>query len=137
MSIMKKLFMLLSVVLVVASCSKDIEPSMEMAAGEGAMRLGMAMPADLTAEDSVVIKVYKVENEEQKLIRRYEAIADVPEYLALLEGNYVAKVQVGEKRAMSFDTKYYYGEQAFEVESGIVTPVTVDCKLQSTIVEVN
>ena len=137
MSIMKKLFMLLSVVLVVASCSKDIEPSMEMAAGEGAMRLGMAMPADLTAEDSVVIKVYKVENEEQKLIRRYEAIADVPEYLALLEGNYVAKVQVGEKRAMSFDTKYYYGEQAFDVESGIVTPVTVDCKLQSTIVMVN
>ena len=133
---MKKLFTLLSIVLVAVSCSKDIDKSVEMASGEGAMRLGVAMPADLSA-DFVVVKVYKVENEEQKLVRRYEAMADVPEYLALLEGDYVAKVQVGEKRAVSFDTKYYLGEQAFSIERGNVTPVTVDCKLQSTVVAVN
>jgi hypothetical protein len=133
---MKKLFTLLSIVLVAVSCSKDIDKSVEMASGEGAMRLGVAMPADLSAE-YVSVKVYKVENEEQKLVRRYEAMADVPEYLALLEGDYVAKVQVGEKRAVSFDTKYYLGEQDFTIERGIVTPVTVDCKLQSTIVAVN
>ncbi len=133
---MKKLFTLLSIVLVAVSCSKDIDKSVEMAYSEGAMRLGVAMPADFSA-DFVVVKVYKVENEEQKLVRRYEAMADVPEYLALLEGNYVAKVQVGEKRAVSFDTKYYLGEQAFSIERGNVTPVTVDCKLQSTVVAVN
>lgn len=135
MTIMKKLFTLLSIVLVAVSCSKDIDKSVEMASGEGAMRLGVAMPADLL-EEYVSVKVYKVENEEQKLVRRYEAMADVPEYLALLEGDYVAKVQVGEKRAVSFDTKYYLGEQSFSIEPGKVTPVTVDCKLQSTIVAV-
>ena len=133
---MKKLFTLLSIVLVAVSCSKDIDKSVEMASGEGAMRLGVAMPADLS-EEYVSVKVYKVENEEQKLVRRYEAMADVPEYLALLEGDYVAKVQVGEKRAVSFDTKYYLGEESFSIEPGDVTPVTVDCKLQSTIVAVN
>ena len=133
---MKKLFTLLSIVLVAVSCSKDIDKSVEMASGEGAMRLGVAMPADVTAED-VVIKIYKVAGEEQQLIRRYEAMADVPEYLALLEGDYVAKVQVGEKRAVSFDTKYYLGEESFSIKSGDVTQVTVDCKLQSTIVAVN
>ena len=133
---MKKLFTLLSIVLVAVSCSKDIDKSVEMASGEGAMRLGVAMPADLLA-DFVVVKVYKVENEEQKLVRRYEAMADVPEYLALLEGDYVAKVQVGEKRAVSFDTKYYLGEESFSIERGNVTHVTVDCKLQSTVVAVN
>ena len=134
---MKKLLALLSVVLVLASCSNDIESRVELASGEGAVRFGVATKAEIAADDYVVIKIYKLENEEQKLIRRYEALADVPEYLALLEGDYVAKVQVGEKRAVSFDTKYYMGEQSFAVERGAVTPVTVDCKLQSTIVAVN
>ncbi|MBQ2239624.1 MAG: DUF4493 domain-containing protein, partial [Alistipes sp.] len=133
---MKKILALLGVVLVVASCSKDTDTKVEMASGEGAMRLGLAMPAEIADED-VVIKVYKVEEGNESLIRRYDAVADVPEYLALLEGDYVAKVQVGQKRAVSFDQKYYYGEQEFAVERSVVTPVTVDCKLQSTIVKVN
>ena len=137
MSIMKKLLAVLSVVLVVASCSKDINSSVEMASGEGAMRFGVATSAEIAADDFVVVKIYKVEDGEQSLIRRYESLAAVPEYLALLEGDYVAKVQVGEKRAVSFDTKYYLGEQNFSIEPGVVTNVTVDCKLQSTVVKVN
>ena len=133
---MKKLLMLLSAVLVLASCSNDIDSGFEMATGEGAMRLGVAMQSDAALED-VVIKIYKVEGEEQSLIRRYDSMADVPEYLALLAGDYVAKVQVGEKRAVSFDAKYYAGESEFAVEAGIVSTVNVDCKLQSTIVVVN
>ena len=133
---MKKLIMLLSTVLVLASCSKDIDSSVELATGEGAMRLGIAMQADAALED-VVVKIYKVENDEESLVRRYEAMADVPKYLALLEGDYVAKVQVGEKQAVSFDTKYYVGQSEFAVKAGAVTPVTVNCKLQSTIVAVN
>ncbi len=134
---MKKFFMMLSAVLVLASCSKDIDSGIQMADSEGAMRLGVAMPADFDAEDGVVIKIYKQEQGEQKLVRRYDAVADVPEYLALIEGDYVAKVQVGEKRAVSFDQKYYCGENEFKVEAGIVSTVNVDCKLQSTIVVVN
>ena len=134
---MKKLFMMLSAVLVLASCSKDIDSGVQMADSEGAMRLGVAMPADFDAEDGVVIKIYKQEQGEQKLVRRYDAVDDVPDYLALIEGDYVAKVQVGEKNAVSFDTKYYLGETEFVVESGIVSTVNVDCKLQSTIVVVN
>ena len=74
---MKKLFMMLSAVLVLASCSKDIDSNIELAAGEGAMRLGIAVQNEAVLED-VVIKVYKVENEEQSLIRRYDAVADLP-----------------------------------------------------------
>ena len=132
---MKKLLMMLSAVLVLASCSKDIDSGLDLAASEGAMRFSVAMQANAEVED-VVIKIYKLDNGEQKLIRRYEAIDDVPEYLALLAGDYVAKVQVGEKRAVSFDTKYYLGETAFQVEAGVVASVLVDCKLQSTVVRV-
>lgn len=137
MAIMKKIFALLSAVLVLASCSKDIDNVVEMAATEGAMRFGVAINADATLSENVVVKIYKVEGEEQNLVRRYNSLTDVPEYLSLLAGDYVAKVQVGDKHIVSFDEKYYVGEQAFEVEAGIVTNVTVDCKLQSTIVKVN
>ena len=136
MSIMKKIFAILGAVLVLASCSKDIDPSVEMATNEGAVRFGVAIAEDMQ-EKSAIIKIYKVEGEEQQLVRRYEALGDVPEYLSLLNGNYVAKVQVGEKNITSFDEKYYIGEQSFVIEAGIVTPVTVDCQLQSTIVKVN
>ncbi len=134
---MKKIFALLSLVLVVAACSKDIDASVEMATGEGAMRFALAAQSDITADDSVVIKIYKVDGEDESLIRRYDSVNDVPDYMSLLAGNYVAKVQVGQKRAVSFDEKYYYGESEFEVKPSEVAAVTVDCKLQSTIVAVN
>lgn len=132
---MKKIFALLSVVLVLASCSKDIDTQVDMTAG--AMRFAIAAQSDVTAEDSVVIKIYKVENGEESLVRRYDSVNDVPDYLALLAGDYVAKVQVGQRHAVSFDTKCYYGESKFEVKSGATANVTVDCKLQSTIVTVD
>ena len=136
MHVMKKILAFMSLALVVAACSKDIDSSVEMAQGEGAMRFALAAQSDVTADDSVVIKIYKVDGEEQSLIRRYDSVNDVPDYLALLAGNYVAKVQVGQKRAVSFDEKYYYGESEFEVKPSEVAAVTVDCKLQSTIVAV-
>ena len=136
MSIMKKIFAILGAVLVLASCSKDIDSTVVMTASEGAMRLGVAMQSDAVEED-VVIKIYKVEGQEQNLVRRYEAIGDVPEYLSLLQGDYVVKVQVGQKSVASFDHKYYLGEESFTIEAGNVASVTVDCKLQNSIVKVN
>ncbi len=136
MHVMKKILALLSMVLAVVACSKDIDASVEMAAGEGAIRFAVASQSDITADDNVVIKIYKVDGAEEALIRRYDSVNDVPDYLALLAGSYVAKVQVGEKHAVSFDSKYYYGESTFEVKPSEVAAVTVDCKLQSTIVTV-
>ena len=132
---MKKLFAILSAVLVLASCSNEIDSQVAMTSDEGAIRLGVATRADI-ADESVAIKIYKVENGEESLIRRYTSFNDVPEYLALLAGDYVAKVQVGERRVATFDSKFYYGEQPFSVEKGIVTSVTVDCMLGSSIVKV-
>ena len=43
-------------------------------------------------------------------------------------------VQVGEKQIASYDKKYYVGEQTFTITEGVVATVTVDCKLQSSIV---
>ena len=98
---------MLSAVLVLASCSKDMDITVEMAANEGAMRFGVALQSDAIAAENVIVKIYKVEGEELQLVRRYDNLADVPEYLSLLKGDYVAKVQVGDKQIVSYDKKYY------------------------------
>lgn len=134
--IMRKIFALVGAVLLLASCTKDIEQRVELASGEGAMRLGVAMQSEVTDAQNIVIKVYKVEGETETLIRRYNSLDDIAEPLALLAGNYVAKVYVGDKNVVSYDAKYYYGETPFMVTAGEVEAVTVDCRLQSTIVRV-
>lgn len=133
---MKKILALVSAVLVLASCAKDMEPQFQMATNEGAMRLGLTMQSDVRADQNIVIKIYKVSGEEKSLVRRYTSLADIPDYLTLLGGNYLASVQVGEKSVVSFDEKCYAGEQTFTITKGQVTPVTVDCKLLSTIARV-
>ena len=133
---MKKIFAILSMAIAFVACSTEIDPAVDLTANEGAVRLGVAFQQSISADEEVVIKIYKVEGEEQNLVRRYTSLNDVPEYLALLTGEYVAKVQVGEKHIVSFDEKYYLGEQSFTVAAGNVTPVTVDCKIQSTIVRI-
>lgn len=133
---MKKILALVSAVLVLASCAKDMEPQIEMGMNEGAMRFGLTMQSDVRADQNIVIKIYKVAGEDKTLVRRYTSLADIPEYLTLLGGNYLASVQVGEKSVVSFDEKCYAGEQAFTITGGSVTPVTVDCKLLSTIARV-
>ena len=72
---MKKIFAILSLTVALASCSNEIDSSVEMTSGEGAVRLGVAMQANTNLDDeNVIIKIYKVEGEEQQLVRRYEKI---------------------------------------------------------------
>ncbi len=133
---MKKILALVGAVLLVASCTKDMEQRVEMATGEGAMRLGVAMQSEVTDAQELVIKIYKTDGETETLVRRYTSLNDVKEPLALLAGDYVAKVQVGQKRVVSLDEKFYYGETPFTVVAGEVEAVTVDCTMQSTVVSV-
>ena len=126
---MKKIFSLMGAVLVLASCSndKDIYSGVQTAT-EGAVKMSVALAADVAADQTISIKVYKESAEgERQLVRRYTSLADIPEYLTLLADSYIAVAEVGEKRVVSFDEKCYRGEQAFTVSNGNVANVTVDC----------
>ena len=133
---MKKILSLLCAVLVVVSCAK--EENYQFASGEGAMKFALAAGSTVTADDTITIKIYK-ENEESgeyELVRRFTHIDDVPSTLALLEGQYKVAVQVGQRNVVSFEERCYYGEKFFTVTAGQIEAVAVDCKLQSTIVNV-
>lgn len=135
---MKKILSIVAMVLVMASCSKDnyTEPVVYNE-GEGAARMSVALASDVAADEAVSIKIYKVTAEgERQLIRRYTSINDLPDYMSLLADNYVAVVEVGQKRTATFDGKFYRGESEFEVKPKVVTPVSVECSLLSTIAAV-
>lgn len=135
---MKKILSLLSLLLVMAACSTDKSfDDVILATNEGAARLSVAQQSEAIADQSVVVKIYQVVDGEENLVRRYTSMSDVPATINFLAGEYVAKVVVGDKRVATFDGKYYAGEQSFTIKAGEVTPVTVDCKLVSTIVAVN
>ena len=106
-------------------------------AGEGAVKMSVALAADVADDQTISIKIYKVDDlGERQLVRRYTSLNDVPDYLSLLADDYVAVVEVGEKRVASFDEKCYRGETEFTISGGNVENVTVDCQLLSTIAAV-
>ena len=129
----------MSAVLVLASCSNDKDIySGVTSATEGAVKMSVALAAEVADDQTISIKVYNENAEgERQLVRRYTSLSDVPEYLTLLADNYIAVVEVGEKRVASFDEKCYRGEKEFTVSNGNVANVTVDCSLLSTIVAVD
>lgn len=134
---MKKILSMLCAMLVVVSCNKESEEFVPQMTDEGAMRMNLSVASTDLANETISIKVYKVDDAgERQLVRRYTSINDVPEYLALLADDYVAVVTVGERSVASFDNKCYYGETPFTIVPGEVAAVTVDCKLLSTIATV-
>ncbi len=133
------------------SCTKNdgIEECV-LPADSGAVRMSIAAPKNVTADeynpmDNCAIRVYKYSDitdddgqpaRIKELIRLYKSIEELPSQLALLAGDYAVRVDAGTKAEASFTELSYRGESDFTIEAGIVTPVTVDCKLQNSVVEV-
>ena len=129
-------FALLSV-----ACNQTGE--LDMAAGEGVVSLNVNIAstrADIDPNGAFELKIYRyanAEKSERELVRKYTALADVPEYIWLIQDNYAVQVKVGEKELASFDTKHYIGVADFEIVAGQIASVNVNCQLFNTPVKVN
>ena len=147
---MKRLFIYIGILLTALSCNNDNFEQGVLPADSGAVRLSIATPKNVAIEeynplDFGSVKIYKytdTTNEEgedvrlKELIRHYKSLDAVPSQLALLAGDYAVKVEAGSKTEASFTELSYRGEADFTVEAGIITPVSVDCKLLNSLVEV-
>lgn len=124
------LFALLSV-----SCHKNAEPELEMAANEGVLTLNIKFPesrASIDLNTSISLKVYRyttVADEdgvrEKELVRKYDSLGSIPEYIWLIKGDYCAQVKIGDKVLASFDQKYYEGSKDFTITPGSIANVEV------------
>ena len=104
---------------------------------KGAMRLNIS-PAEAASDAPFALRIFSVGAKgERNLVRKYNSIDEIPEYIWLVAGSYCATVERGEAVAAAFDGEYYYGEQEFVVTPGI-EPGVVDiiCYAENIPVEV-
>ena len=124
-----------------AACNQPEE--LKMGAEEGVVSLNVNIAstrADIDPNGAFELKIYRyanAEKSERELVRKYTALAEVPEYIWLIQDNYVVQVKVGEKELASFDTKHYIGVADFEIVAGQIASVNVNCQLFNTPVKVN
>ncbi|MBQ7856179.1 MAG: DUF4493 domain-containing protein [Alistipes sp.] len=146
---MKKIFNILTytvlALLAVASCTRPAaEENIPMAENEGVLALNINYGTTKTTEaeeQAFVLRIYRYTGETdengakvRELVRKYTAEAEVPEYIWLLNGNYCAAVEVGNKEnTASFTQRYFTGESDFEITSGAVVPAEVVAKMQNVV----
>lgn len=71
------------------------------------------------------------------LIYKATGLKNVKEKITLNAGNYVAEAYAGDSVPASFESKYFKAYMPFEVTKNGVTTVTLNCKIQNTIVMID
>lgn len=145
---MKKIFNIAAIcaacAMLFASCAKSAtEQSLDMAENEGVLSVNIATSrADIAPDDTFLMRIYKYSTtttgeREKGLVRKYKALAEVPQYIWLLEGDYCVSVQVGDRTEASFDKKYFVGEQDFAITPRKIATVDLTCAMQNIPVAVD
>lgn len=110
-----------------------------MAAGEGvlALSLDLGSRADISSGVPFELKIYRNSEQSKDLVRKYTALADIPQYIWLIADNYSAQVKVGNKEFASFTDKYYSGNADFTITAGSIANVEVECLMENLAMAVN
>lgn len=149
--ILSYVMLLAGIAMMAISCSKDATESnfLNFDEGQGAATFSLNV-SDTRAEydDSVypwnfcAIRIFKYTTDDAgesklELIRRYNSRSEMPESMWLVAGKYNIDVELGNKSAeATFTEKCYHGSQDFTITEGATSPVSVDCRIENTIVEV-
>lgn len=127
--------------LLAVSCVKSSdEQVLEMSGDEGVLALsldfGTKAAADINPDESFALRIYQyttgTDGETAKgLVRKYTALADIPQYIWLMKGSYSISVEAGDKEDASFDKKYFTGVQDFEVVPQKIATVDLECRMEN------
>ena len=147
---MKKIFNILTsallALLVATSCmGSNEEVRLPMGENEGVLALDFNYGATKTTaeeEQTYVLRIFRYTGETnqegesvKELVRKFTAMSEVPEYIWLVNGNYCATVEVGNKEiAASFNQRFFYGSENFQITSGSISNVEVKCNMCNAVV---
>ncbi|MDE5706765.1 MAG: DUF4493 domain-containing protein [Alistipes sp.] len=96
-----------------AACAQsDVDGGMENM-GTLQLNLGLSNATRSEGYDALArstMRIYKLEEGEEVLIRKYTPATEVPSHLYLVAGQYRVKVQAGDQSNATFTNKSYYGE---------------------------
>ena len=109
--------------------------------GEGTLRMQLVVNSDLTRavdnEDDLRAncKVYISGNE--GLLYKYDGLENVPDYISMKSGSYMAEAWTGDSVTASFDKKFFRGFQRFNITQDNQTSVVLTCKIANVVVSIN
>lgn len=132
----KYLSLAAAAVLMLSSCNESDLPS-----GEGTVALQTTLSSDVkvvsrSAESDLAETCIVWISSDKGLVRQYQGLSQIPAEIKLMSGNYVAEAWAGDSVAASFDTRCFYGRQAFSVSAGRTEPVALTCKIANTLASV-
>lgn len=148
---MKKIFNILTfsllALIVATSCmGSNEEVRLPMEENEGVLALNFNYGTTKTTieeEQAYVLRIFRYTGETdqesgkpiKELVRKFTAKSEVPEYIWLVNGNYYVTVEVGNKEiTTSFDQRFFYGAEDFEITSGKISNVEVKCNMWNAVV---
>lgn len=71
------------------------------------------------------------------VMRKYKGLANIPASIKLSTGQYVCNAWTGDSVAASFDSKFYRGQQPFEIIENESTSVSMKCNIANVVVSVD
>lgn len=77
-----------------------------------------------------------IENQ-RGVMRKYKGVSNIPSSIKLSTGNYVCNAWTGDSVSASFDSKFYRGQQTFEIVENQNTALTVKCNIANVVVSVD
>lgn len=119
------------------SCQSD-----ELEAGQGKVAFAVSVSDDVkvqsrsteTLEQNCTIYVY---DSNERLVRKYHGINEVPSELWMVSGDYRAEAWAGKNEPASFTEKYFKGTAPFTIEKGSTQTVEIKCTIANVVASVN
>lgn len=137
--ILKYISLLAGVAFLTAACTQsdiDGNASEEMGTLRLSVNIGGSRTDAYNALDRSTMRVYKIENGEEKLIRKYQPATEAPGDLYLVAGSYRIKVEAGDQSQATFTNKSYYGELDVDIKPQQVILKEVVCPITNIGVKV-
>lgn len=133
------LITLISAVSLLQSCSMD-EP---FADGEGTLSITTEMNGETVntrsvPENNAYLRekcIVYIENS-RGVMRKYKGVDNIPEDIVLSTGDYVCNAWSGDSVGASFDSKFYRGQEHFEITKNQRTSLRVRCNIANVVTSV-
>lgn len=71
------------------------------------------------------------------VMRKFKGLSNIPASIKLSSGQYVCNAWTGDSVAASFDSKFYRGQQAFEITENANTSVAMKCNIANVVVSID
>ena len=94
--------------------------------------LTRAIVEDQELDDNCVVYI----SNDKGIVFKKKGLCNLPEQITLRQGRYLAEAWTGDSVPASFDKKFYYGKETFDVTSG-TTEVQLTCKIANVVASVN